>query len=107
VSTPTASGKLVAIWVKTGLELLDGETGAIQWKYSVPVAGQPLPPIIVKDYVLAPHDQFVDVLSVQTGRRLHQLQSPMDPIQGSVKSLAADSEQIYTLIACQHAQAQV
>jgi hypothetical protein len=69
VSTPTAKGKLVAIWTKKGLELLDGETGDIQWKHSVPVTGQPIPPIILKDYVLAPHDQFVDVLSAQTGKR--------------------------------------
>jgi outer membrane protein assembly factor BamB len=97
VSTPIASGKRVAVWTNKGLELLDGETGGIQWKYSVPVADQPLPPIIVKDCVLAPHDQFVDVLSVQTGKRLYQLQSPMDPIQGPVQSLAADNEQIYVV----------
>jgi outer membrane protein assembly factor BamB len=97
VSTPVANGKAVAIWTKTGLELLDGESGNIQWKYSVPVTGQPIPPVITNDYALAPHDQFVDVLSIQTGKRLLQLQSPMDPIQGSVKSLAVDSEQIYVV----------
>jgi len=94
VSTPAIKDNLVAIWTSAGLYLIDGRTGEEKWQYNVAISGLTMPPVILANHVLAPHGEFVDILSLETGHVLVQLKSLVCCRLGA-KSMTTDYDHAY------------
>ncbi len=96
ISTPATNGRLIAIWTTKGLQLIDGRSGEIQWSYRVDVEGQPIPPTVLDDLVIAPYHEVVNFFSAHTGEQLGQLRTPTN-WSLDAKSMTTDDDHLYVV----------
>ncbi len=94
VSTPAVRDDWVAIWTTEGLVVANGLTGEEKWQYNVAISGLTMPPVMVESYVLAPHGEFVDILSIETGQLLAQLET-LACCELGATSIAVGNDHVY------------